>query len=213
VVDRKIGILGGTFDPVHNGHLQLADYTIEYFGLAEILFVPSAAPPHKMKEKPASFTHRVAMLELAINGRKKFNVSAVEGTLASPSYTINTLQLFKNNSKTVIDYYFIIGIDAFLDISSWKDYRKVLEKIHFIVSARPGYDITKLDESMTALKYTKISDYWFNSVSGKKVFYMDVPISNVSSSDIREKLKKNSDVENMISNPVVEYIKRNSLYR
>jgi nicotinate-nucleotide adenylyltransferase len=136
---KRIGLLGGTFDPVHCGHLELAGKAMEEFGLVKVLFLPTASPPHKRVDNVVSFEHRVEMIRLAIEGDDRFSLLEIESDIPAPNYTIDTLSLLLQNGETEKEFVFIIGIDAFLDIHLWKHHERVLNTIHFIIAARSGY--------------------------------------------------------------------------
>ncbi len=133
---KRIGLFGGTFNPVHCGHLELAEYARKEINLEAVIFIPSASPPHKTAHHIELFEHRVKMLRLALKDSDYFSVSEVEGLLSSPSYSIDMLDQIVQNTTNVVEYYFIIGIDAFLEIHLWKQFEEVLNSVHFIVAAR-----------------------------------------------------------------------------
>jgi nicotinate-nucleotide adenylyltransferase len=210
---KNVGIFGGTFDPVHLGHLELANYAAQYCKLDEIVFIPTAAPPHKIGISITSFQDRVEMLKLAIAGKDTFSISTIEKQLTPPSYTIDTLRLFiDDEQKDNNDYYFIIGVDAFLEISTWKRATEVLRRIHFIVAARKGYNHQRFCDFMGDLQYQTIGSYWYHKDSLKKVYYLDREIQEISSSAIRKDIARKIPSEQFLSPAVYDYIKRHSLY-
>ncbi len=140
---NRIGILGGTFNPIHVGHLKAAEDVQRKFLLIKILFIPSYIPPHKESSDIASPCHRMKMVELALTPYPQFIPSALEIETKGKSYSIFTLQKVKKLYPEAF-IFFILGIDAFLEIDTWKDYQKVLEQCFFIVISRPGY---KLEEA------------------------------------------------------------------
>ncbi len=123
---RKTGILGGTFDPVHNGHLALAQAAGNLCDLSEVMLLPAAVPPHKQGQNVSDFSHRAEMLAIASQGNSLLHVSTLENMLSSPSYTIDTLMYLELHSVGEVEFYFIIGADAFLDLPSWYNILKCL---------------------------------------------------------------------------------------
>jgi nicotinate-nucleotide adenylyltransferase len=137
-LNQRTGILGGTFDPVHNGHLALAEAAGELCDLDEVILLPAAVPPHKQNKTITDFSHRAAMLEIAVQDRPSLHVSTIERLLPPPSFTIDTLNYLKLHSVSPVTFFFITGADTFLDILSWKEYRNLLQLTNFIVFLRSG---------------------------------------------------------------------------
>jgi nicotinate-nucleotide adenylyltransferase len=210
----RIGLLGGTFDPVHNGHLQIAEIARDYCDLQEVKFIPTAVPPHKNLQAIASFNHRAQMIQLALAGRTDFKLSTIEASLPEPSYTIDTLHYFHSQTKNTTDFYFIIGADAFLDITTWKSCQHVLQATHFVVLNRAGYDSLKVKELIKRLGYEPddSSQIWQHSTLLKKIFFPAMPIMNISSSDIRQDIKENKPVTTAVPTAVLNYIQTHNLY-
>ena len=134
---RQIGILGGSFDPVHMGHLGLAQETYEKFGLNQVLFIPVFQSPHKPRVPLASANHRLAMLRLALKGNACFSISDMEMRREEISYTIDTLNHLEIKFPNS-EFFLIIGHDNLLDLDSWKDSRKIMERCHILVASRPS---------------------------------------------------------------------------
>src|SRR5215467_3924914 len=142
----NIGLLGGTFDPIHNGHLAVAHAAAERAKLAKVLFVPSATPPHKQKQPITDFLHRYAMVALALKGERKFFPSLLEAPLEKyptgeerPHYSIDTVRRLKAALASSDKLFFITGIDAFREITTWREPEALLRECEFIVVSRPGY--------------------------------------------------------------------------
>ncbi len=209
---RSTGLLGGTFDPVHFGHLQLAGCAMKLCHLDEIVFVPAASPPHKTQEKVSAFHHRVAMLRLSLEGYSRYSISEIESTISPPTYTIDMFSYMLSGKKTDIDYYFILGLDAFLDIPNWKDYKDVIQSVHFIVSARPGFSEDAFLKCIKFLKYEKCKEYWYNEDSARKIFFLDIHTSDISSSKLRKMMDEPEKAKNFVHPAVLRYIKENHLY-
>jgi nicotinate-nucleotide adenylyltransferase len=209
---QKTGILGGTFDPVHNGHLALAGAAGNLCNLSEIMLLPAAVPPHKQHQEITDFTHRAAMLEIAVRDNPLLHVSPLEQLLPSPSFTFDTLHYINLHSVGEVEFYFIIGADAFFDILSWHKYQKVLEASHFIVFLRNGYKDKKLHQLLKYLNYSKNGDEWYNDESHKSIFTSTFSLPSVSSSEIRKLIAKGNSVDKLIPKGVAEYIRAHGLY-
>ncbi len=217
MIPKKIGLLGGTFDPVHFGHLQLAESALLECGLDKVVFIPAAEPPHKNSTAVSSFRHRLAMLELAIQGRKGFECNAIEELLPKPSYTIDTLRVLQNHYRKYYhgDYllYFMIGADAFLDILSWKTHREVLCSVHIILSHRQGYIDERLADLLKNLKYTAGQGLWHAEDGKKDIYILERMPDEQSSSGIRAKIGKGQSVVRLLPPAVMLYIEKNRLYQ
>lgn len=209
---RKIGLFGGTFDPVHCGHLKLAKKALQEIGLQRILFIPAAYPPHKDFSVLTPYADRVKMLELALEGENHFSISEIEKHLSQPSYTIDMLDYLHACSQRENDYYFMIGADAFLEIPSWKKYRKVLEMVHFIIFARPGYNDTMLFSLLNNLGYISENTFWKKAGGKQEIRYVEEEISEISSSIIRNNIMKRRDIEKLVPVSVKNYIEIHKLY-
>ena len=213
-MNLRVGLLGGTFDPVHNGHLQLAAIARDFCDLKKIMFIPTAVPPHKNLQAIASFSHRAHMIQLALDGKPDFRLSTIEASLPEPSYTIDTLQYFHTHAERATDFFFIIGADAFLDITTWKSYQQVLQSTHFVISNRAGYDSSEVKELIMRLGYEpdNSSQIWHHSSIQKKIFFPVMPIMNISSSDIRQGIKEKKPVTRAVPTTVLHYIQTHNLY-
>ena len=210
---RKIGLLGGTFDPVHNGHLQLAESALKECGLDKVVFIPSAQPPHKNCASVTTFRHRLAMLMLAGKGINGFECNAIEGILPKPSYTIDTLQALWKHYKNDCQLYFMIGADAFLDILTWKSHLKVLHSVNIILSRRKGYKGKQLSDLLKKLGYKASDGSWQGEDGKKDIFILENIPEDMSSSEIRTKISKGESVQRFLPKDVNEYIQKHTLYQ
>ncbi len=191
----KIGILGGTFNPIHVGHLKIAHKVLCRFDLAKVIFIPSGNPPHKSTEEIASAFHRLKMIELAIAGEKRFEVSDIELKRKGKSYTLDTVKQIKEIYGENATIYFIAGADMALDLPSWKNPLKILELAYFVTVERPNFSLGKLPD-----KYRK-----------KLIFVKDISV-DISSSDIRKRIKEGKPIKTLIPKAVRKYIKDNALF-
>jgi len=213
---RRIGVFGGTFDPVHYGHLQLATAALEETMMSELLFLPSAVPPHKINECICSFEHRCTMLNLALEDRDQIHVSDLEYRLPPPSYTYDTLNYMRTRYDSDTKMSFIIGCDAFLDIESWYRWRDVLFGIDFLVAVRPGYDEVAVVKFLTGHGFVQsrhTSNEWTIGESGSKVLLLSCETEDISSTELRHRIKNNISWSHLVPREVAQYINLHSLYR
>lgn len=199
---RKIGILGGTFDPVHLGHIGLAKDAKELAGLDELVFIPAKLQPFKLDKKITSGEDRLAMLKLAADETSGLTVSSYELDSEGISYTYLTLrhmkELFGSDSKL----YFITGTDAFLKIEYWKESRELLENYSFLIGSRPGYKEAELADCID-----RIRRGYNTEIKNIKNTQLDI-----SSTQIRERIKSGASAADLLPEKVEEYIKAKGLY-
>lgn len=215
---ERIGLFGGTFNPIHSGHLKAASVVQIKCALDKVLFIPSFIPPHKESGSVVSAAHRLNMVGLAIDGYPDFIASAIEIEAKGKSYSILTLQKIRTIYPEAL-FYFILGIDGFQEIGTWKEYRSVLDQCSFIVISRPGY---RLEEARIVLgekyrnRFLDISETEMvrtNQNDKLKIYLLPFDALDVSSTAIREKLGKGLNIEGMVPPQVNEYIIRNKLYQ
>ncbi|AFM27360.1 nicotinate-nucleotide adenylyltransferase [Desulfomonile tiedjei] len=208
---QRVGILGGTFNPPHLGHLRLAEEVAELHELSRILFMPSLIPPHKYHPEIASPEHRLEMTRLACLGNDRLEVSDLEIRLKGPSYTINTLKALKEQN---LETFFIMGTDSLKEISTWKDYQQLFELSHFLVVKRPGTDFfsawRETPESFRN-KFTLSGECFVHESSGILV-HSTVEGLNVSSTTIRNLLKQGKSIRYLVPESVRSYILEHRLY-
>jgi len=217
---RKIGLLGGTFDPVHNGHLAVANHVLQALGLDAIWFVPAALPPHKSGHADgreiSSFADRIAMLERAIHRNSSFVISDIEAKRSAPSYSIDTIKILLQQTGEQADFYFIIGADAFIEIDTWKEFKDLPTLVNFVVISRPTYSPDKVGEvirhNFAGYEYEPSHETW-NSPQCKGSFILQhmkpVPIS---STEVRERVREGKDITGLVPHAVEDYIKKQGLY-
>ena len=192
----RIGIFGGTFNPVHYGHLINAQAVLEDFNLQAILFLPSKSPVHKELDGNSNHEERLEMLALAINDNKSFDVSRIEIDRDSPSYTITTIQHLQKEFQGA-EFFLIIGVDSYNEFHTWKDFRKIIKLVSLIVMKRPG---SKPDNK-------EILDI------ANEVHFAGNPTIDISSSRIREYIRDGRSIKYLVPSRVEEYIYQNGLYR
>lgn len=198
----KIGIFGGTFDPIHNGHLYSAQELKKIFGFDKIVFIPTGEPPHKVARLITPSRHRYAMVCAAVNDIEGFEVSDIEINRKSYSYTYDTLIELRKKSKADEDYYLIIGADTLADIVNWHKSEEVFKLCSFVAIKRPGLDNDKFEEALRNVKS-----------AGANVHFIEIPQYDISSTQIRRSLASGEDVAESIPCEVSRYIAANGLYR
>ena len=197
----KIGIMGGTFDPIHFGHLATAEAVRESFSLDEILFIPAARPPHKRGRNVTDEKHRLAMTILATRSNKFFKVSDMELKRTGLSYTLDTMnELYKTFGNST-ELFFIIGADSLADLSKWYEAKTLVEKCHFIATTRQGVDVD----------FSAVENY-FGAIAKEHIHRVTTPGLEISSTDIREKVRRGRSIKYLVPEAVEEYILREDLY-
>ena len=200
---KKIGILGGTFDPIHSGHLILAEEAKELCNLDEVWFMPAKTPPHKLGKKISEFSRRKSMIELAIQGYSGLCCSDFENTLEGNSYTFNTLE--KLQRKYIDDeFYFIMGADSFYEIETWKNPDIILKIVKLIVASR--------DYSNENLTLKKHFEYLKSKYEIKGIYFLDTMDIDISSTRIRELAGDGESISKYVPEDVCRYIKENKIY-
>lgn len=197
----KVGIFGGTFDPIHNGHIAVADAIYKSSELDEIVFMPSYISPHKQFKHITDPDHRIKMLNLAVEGFPFLMVSTFEIDRKETSYTYVTMQELQNMFPEN-EYYFIIGADMVFDLPNWYRVRDLLKECSFIAMQRPGYKSELMDKQIAILR----NDYCAN------LTFVEVPQMDLSSTVIREKIRKGESVSHLLPQRVKEYIDEHALY-
>ena len=215
---NKLAILGGTFNPIHIGHLMVAEDIRQLFGFEKVLFVPSALPPHKSAKGIISSRHRLAMTALATRDNPHFEVSSVEVERGGKSYTVETLEQIKQVYGEDMGLYFLVGSDAFMEISSWKDISRLFELCRFVVINRPGGSLEGLSQDF--LKGVKSVEHQLINRANPptiseavNVYLVETLLVDVSSSGIRELIRWGGSIKYLVPHLVEEYIVKNQLYQ
>jgi len=215
---KRIGIFGGTFNPIHLGHVKACLEVQKVFELDKILFIPSYIPPHKGSSDVAAPSHRMKMVELAVASYPQFVPSPIEIEAKGKSYSILTLSKLKER-YTNAWIFFILGVDAFLEIDSWRDYENVLEQCRFIVISRPGYHL-KDAEYILGGKYKK----WIHQLSAQmeiseemfkqyKIFLLTISALDLASHEVRKRIRNKKSIAGCVAESVEAYIIKNELYQ
>ena len=200
---KRVGIMGGTFDPIHYGHLVTAEAARTQFNLDKVIFTPTGNPPHKKGYAVTPAEQRYLMTVLAINDNPYFEISRMEIDRPGLTYTVDTLESFYNELGKDVKLFFISGADAVLDILTWKDVDRVLSYCTFIAATRPGYPTEKLNKKISQLK----------KLYGRNVYPMKVTGLDISSTEIRRRVKEGLSIKYLLPRSVEIYIQKNNLYR
>ena len=198
-----LGLMGGTFDPVHYGHLLMCENIREEFNLDKILFIPDRLPPHKSINSITDAEDRLRMVRLAVKGNPWFEVSDIEMRRASASYTVDTLKILNGTLHEKEKLYLIMGSDSFVQIESWKNYREIFNQTALIIAQRPDTDEILLGELIN--KYKRAMNAEILKSKHKPMAY--------SSTEIRERVKKGLSIRYMVPPEVEDYIYEKGLYR
>jgi nicotinate-nucleotide adenylyltransferase len=213
----KWGLFGGTFDPIHYGHLRAAEEMMEIFKLNRIIFIPSSRPPHKLEAEITSFYHREQMVRMAIDGNVSFSFSDVENLRAGKSYSVETVEYILNKYMEDLELYFIVGQDAFHAITTWKDWEKLLLLCNFAVMTRPGYENKGLETILTrefAARFVHDKDIdGFKGPTGHTIYFRHTTFLDISSSRMRTMAQTGNSVRYLTPDNVRNYIIKNSLYK
>ncbi len=195
---RRLGVMGGTFDPIHHGHLLTAEEAAVQFGLEQVIFVPTGRPWMKADREVTPAEHRYLMTVIATASNPRFTVSRIEIDRPGPTYTVDTLRALREEHPGA-ELFFVTGADAMLEIFSWKDPAEILSLAHFIAATRPGYDLAHFEaEAPTA---------------HPNVSVMNIPALAISSTDIRQRVREGRPIRYLVPEGVKSYIEKMGLYR
>ncbi len=196
------GMMGGTFDPIHIGHLVTAEEARQQFNLDHVVFIPSGIPPHKPSAQVSAAEHRYLMTSLAVMSNPFFTVSRVEIDRPAPCYTIDTVREFSKAESPDTALFFITGADAILEILTWKDYNVLLDLCTFIAVTRPGYSLERFRDTIGPICPAAL----------EKVHFLEIPALAISSTYIRERVARGRTIKYLTPEPVEQYIKKHGLY-
>jgi len=208
-------LFGGTFNPIHLGHLRGAEEIWEAFQLDEVIFIPSSIPPHKATENVTEAKHRLEMVKLATSSNPHFSASDLELSRPGRSFSIDTIRFFGEGKEDA--FFFILGGDAFEEIETWKDFQTLFSLCHFVVMARPG---SQKNVSSTPFPETLALDFRYDPgerawvhLTGHWVYFKEISFLDISSTKVRERVEKGETVRYLIPAEVEAYIQKYGLYR
>jgi nicotinate-nucleotide adenylyltransferase len=201
--NTKIAIMGGTFDPIHYGHLVAAEAVRDRFQLDKVIFIPAGNPPHKNIKNITDSIHRYNMTMLATATNPYFEVSRIEIDRIGITYTVDTIKELRKEYGTVVELFFITGADALLEILTWHKVEELLELCHFVAATRPGFNLKDLEQKLYEIK----------SKYSKEIFHIEIPSLAISSTDIRDRVKSNHTIKYLLPESVEQYIHKYGLYR
>jgi nicotinate-nucleotide adenylyltransferase len=212
----KWGLLGGTYDPIHFGHLRCAEEIREMFDLNRIIFVPASRPPHKLEAEITAFYHREQMVKLAIEDNPSFSFSDIEHERGGVSFSVETVEYFLGRYLKDLELYFIVGQDAFHAIRTWKDWENLLALCHFVIMTRPGYESRGLDGILPAdfaarFAYDEAAR-GYRGPNGQVIYFREVTFLDIAASRIRARVRAGQSVRYLVPDVVRHYIRKNDLY-
>ncbi|HJR78082.1 MAG TPA: nicotinate-nucleotide adenylyltransferase [Nitrospiraceae bacterium] len=218
----RLGLLGGSFNPIHNCHLSVAAQTRDALNLDRILFVPTGDPPHKDSGSLAPARHREAMVRLAIGAEPSFELTDIELRRGGKSYSIDTIRALQTHLGPEAELFFVIGLDAFLDLPSWKEADRLLRACHFVVVSRPGASFERL---ATMPLFPPVDREQLRTLDRGEAHRLTVPVPDgdrltllrlapclVSASEIRQRIRARRSVADVLPPPVQSYIIQHGLY-
>lgn len=219
---KRIALYGGTFDPIHLGHLEVARLVSRFFEIEELWFVLARVAPHKQTKEVTSALHRYAMLALATQGEDRFLVSTFELETSGHSYTVDTLAHFISKWGEASDLFFVMGADSWSEITTWREWEKVLGLTNHVVVTRPGYELSvqqvgqDLAERVIDLRGLNkpAAKQIVEDQRGPKIFITDVVMNDISATDIRKAVRSEKlELTDVVAAPVADYIRKYQLYR
>ncbi|MBJ2109294.1 nicotinate-nucleotide adenylyltransferase [Proteus terrae] len=214
LINQAIALYGGTFDPIHYGHLRPVEALSGLIGLKEVIWLPNNIPPHRPQPE-ASSQQRLEMVRLALEPYSSFKVDTRELEKPTPSYTIETLRDFRKEIGNKQPLAFIIGQDSLLSINTWHQWDQLLNVCHLLVCARPGYQ-THFESTQMQTWLTKHQTHQQEDIHcllTGKIFLADTPLYNISATDIRARHKAGLDCHDLLPNSVEDYIRQQQLYK
>jgi nicotinate-nucleotide adenylyltransferase len=219
---KRIAIYGGTFDPVHVGHLEIARRVSQLFAIDEFLFVPALAAPHKLDREVSSPLHRYAMLALATQTDPRLFVSTFEMDQPARRYTVDTLNHFRRESEAFADLFFVLGADSWAEITTWREWKRLFTMANLIVVTRPGVEVSaahvgpEVAERVVDLRgSTNDSAPATIAPGSRRIFVTDAVLLDVSATQVRKAVRENriEDLDKLVPLPVANYIRKYRLYR
>ncbi len=211
-VMHRIGILGGSFDPIHCGHIDMGRAAEAALGLTRMFLIPVNVAPHRAQPLASNY-HRFAMVALSVSGRPGWRASDLELRHDEPSYTTTTIERFHGRGYAASELFFVIGADAFADIGSWKDYPDILDRAHFAVVSRPGCSVQQLPARLPLLAARMVKPPMDRIGQGDPVIILiDAPTADVSSTAIRQRRAEGQPITGLVDLGVQQHIEQHGLY-
>lgn len=219
---KRIAIYGGTFDPVHAGHLEVARRVTELFGIDEFLFVPARAAPHKLDREVSAPLHRYAMLALATQTDSRLLISTFELDEPAHRYTVDTLAHFRSTSDSFADLFFVLGADQWLEIASWREWERLMTLANLIVVTRPGIEFSAANVGeliagrvVDLRRRTNGGDLLKVASQSRKIFVTDAVMVDVSATQVRRAARENlkEELDRLVPVEIANYIRKYRLYR
>ncbi len=197
----KLGVLGGTFDPPHNGHLLIARAALTQLGLARVLFAPTRQPPHKLRNKITPVEQRIEMVRLAIAPHPQFALSRVDVDRAGPTYTVETLRLLREQFNDAVEWFFIMGMDSLVNLPTWHAPAQLIQLCRLAVFPRPGFvaDWDALERQIPGVR--------------ARVVLLDAPALDIAASDLQARVRAGQSIAHLVPEAVARYIAEQGLYR
>jgi len=202
---KRLGILGGTFNPIHVGHLIIAEAAREHYGLSKVLFIPSSHPPHKEGQELIDAAHRYQLVSLAVADNPLFEVSDIEMQREGRSYSVETLKALRKGERGPTDYFFIIGSDSVPELKTWKNIEELVKLCTLVVVPRPGWEIQRMAGQELGLPAWIQEELLRHVVSG--------PLIAIGSTEIRDRIRRGRSIKYLVPRPVEDYIIAHRLYR
>ncbi len=199
----RVGLMGGTFDPIHLAHLACAEAALEQLDLSRVIFIPTRVPPHKQGKTITPTEHRYNLVTLATASNPRFEVSRVEMEREGPSYTVDTLEEMKRRLPPGTELFFITGTDAILEVGTWHDPERLFDLCRFVAVPRPGYPRQGAADELIALE----------RCFGHKIAVVSCPALDISSSDLRSRVAGGRPIKYLVPEAVEAYIQKHGLYR
>ena len=212
---QRIALYGGTFDPVHVGHLAVARRVSELFEIEKVLFLPAQVAPHKLGKSVTAPMHRYAMLVLATQDDPNVVVSTYELEASGPQYTVDTLAHFVSKLGETSELFFIMGADSWVEITTWREWRRLLTMVNHIVVTRPGYDVDGPGEMNDRIVDMRSKKVFTGQFVGPKIYLTDVVMKDVSATKIRSlaNINRFDELATLVSPAVAKYIEKYGIYR
>ena len=204
-IEKDVLLFGGTFDPIHHGHLIVSRWAAEQLEVARVVLIPSAVPPHKVGNKITAARDRLQMAQRAVEDDELFDVSDCELQREGPSFTLDTVRHFRRLYPEDIKIYWLIGADSIAELAGWHEIKQLVEECTIVTAARPGFETGNLSALDAVLEE--------NLVCRIRQHILDIPQIDISSTDIRDRVRQGQSIRYLVPAPVAEYIHKHRLYQ